>query len=221
MIPILITIDGPAGSGKSSAARAVAEGLGIVNLNTGAAYRAVALLALREGVDLEDGEALAEIAGRVFLKVEGVMLDGEPVPELDLRTPEVSAAASKVSVHAEVRQVLLSVQRDAARRAREDGGAVVEGRDIGTVVLPDAELKIFLSASSEERARRRAVQSGRESELNRIHKAMSLRDRQDTERQTSPLRPAPDAVVLDTTTLDLEEVVARILDLAQNLRRGP
>jgi cytidylate kinase len=221
MIPILITIDGPAGSGKSSAARAVAEGLGIVNLNTGAAYRAVALLALREGVDLEDGEALAEIAGRVFLKVEGVMLDGEPVPELDLRTPEVSAAASKVSVHAEVRQVLLSVQRDAARRAREDGGAVVEGRDIGTVVLPDAELKIFLSASSEERARRRAVQSGRESELDRIHKAMSLRDRQDTERQTSPLRPAPDAVVLDTTTLDLEEVVARILDLAQNLRRGP
>lgn len=221
MIPILITIDGPAGSGKSSAARAVAEGLGIVNLNTGAAYRAVALLALREGVDLEDGEALAEIAGRVFLKVEGVMLDGEPVPELDLRTPEVSAAASKVSVHAEVRQVLLSVQRDAARRAREDGGAVVEGRDIGTVVLPDAELKIFLSASSEERARRRAVQSGRESELDRIHKAMSLRDRQDTERQTSPLRPAPDAVVLDTTTLDLEEVVARILDLAQDLRRGP
>jgi cytidylate kinase len=200
MIPILITIDGPAGSGKSSAARAVAEGLGIVNLNTGAAYRAVALLALREGVDLEDGEALAE---------------------LDLRTSEVSAAASKVSVHAEVRQVLLSVQRDAARRAREDGGAVVEGRDIGTVVLPDAELKIFLSASSEERARRRAVQSGRESELDRIHKAMSLRDRQDTERQTSPLRPAPDAVVLDTTTLDLEEVVARILDLAQNLRRGP
>ncbi|CAN5589409.1 (d)CMP kinase [soil metagenome] len=221
MIPILITIDGPAGSGKSSAARAVAEGLGIVNLNTGAAYRAVALLALREGVDLEDGEALAEIAGRVFLKVEGVMLDGEPVPELDLRTSEVSAAASKVSVHAEVRQVLLSVQRDAARRAREDGGAVVEGRDIGTVVLPDAELKIFLSASSEERARRRAVQSGRESELDRIHKAMSLRDRQDTERQTSPLRPAPDAVVLDTTTLDLEEVVARILDLAQDLRRGP
>lgn len=221
MIPILITIDGPAGSGKSSAARAVAERLGIVNLNTGAAYRAVALLALREGVDLEDGEALAEIAGRVFLKVEGVMLDGEPVPELDLRTSEVSAAASKVSVHAEVRQVLLSVQRDAARRAREDGGAVVEGRDIGTVVLPDAELKIFLSASSEERARRRAVQSGRESELDRIHKAMSLRDRQDTERQTSPLRPAPDAVVLDTTTLDLEEVVARILDLAQDLRRGP
>lgn len=220
MRPILITIDGPAGSGKSSAARAVAERLGIVNLNTGAAYRAVALLALREGVDLDDGGALAEIASRVVLDAGGAWLDGEPVPEPDLRTPEVAAAASKVSVHREVREVLLSVQREAARRAREGGGAVVEGRDIGTVVLPDAELKVFLSASSEERARRRAVQSGRESELERIHKAMSLRDRQDTERQTSPLKPAPDAIVLDTTALDLEEVVARILGLAHGLQQG-
>ncbi len=218
-IPILITIDGPAGSGKSSAARAVADRLGIVTLNTGAAYRAVALLALREGVDVDDGAALAEIAGRVVLGVEGVRLDGEEVSEPDLRTPEVSAAASKVSVHREVREVLLSVQREAARRAREDGGAVVEGRDIGTVVLPDAELKVFLSASSEERARRRAAQSGRESELERIHKAMSVRDRQDSERQASPLRPAPDAVVLDTTALNLEEVVTRILDLARSLQR--
>lgn len=219
-IPILITIDGPAGSGKSSAARAVADRLGIVNLNTGAAYRAVALLALREGVDVDDGAALAEIAGRVVLGVEGVRLDGEEVSEPDLRTPEVSAAASKVSVHREVREVLLSVQREAARRAREDGGAVVEGRDIGTVVLPDAELKVFLSASSEERARRRAAQSGRESELERIHKAISVRDRQDSERQASPLKPAPDAIVLDTTALNLEEVVTRILELARNLQRG-
>lgn len=218
-MPILITIDGPAGSGKSSAARAVADRLGVVNLNTGAAYRAVALLALKERVNLGDGARLAEIAGRVFLEVEGVRIDGEPVPESDLRTPEVSAAASKVSVHTEVREVLLAVQRDAARRARENGGAVVEGRDIGTVVLPDAELKVFLSASSEERARRRAVQSGRESELERIQKAMSLRDRQDTERQTSPLKPAPDAVVLDTTALDLEEVVTLILDLARDMQR--
>lgn len=211
---ILIAIDGPAGSGKSSAARAVAERLGIVNLNTGAAYRAVALLALREGVDLEDGPGLAQLARRVVLDGEGARLDGEPVPEPDLRTPEVSAAASKVSAHGEVREVLLSVQREAAWRAREEGGAVVEGRDIGTVVLPDADLKVFLSASSEERARRRAAQVGRESELERIKKAMSLRDRQDTERQAAPLTPAPDAVVLDTTALDLEEVVARILDLA-------
>ena len=218
MRPILITIDGPAGSGKSSAARIVAERLGIVNLNTGAAYRAVALLALREDADLEDQASLSKNAGRIILDVEGVRIDGEPVPEQELRTPEVSAAASKVSVHREVREVLLTVQRDAARRAREDGGAVVEGRDIGTVVLPDAELKVFLSASSEERARRRAVQSGREGEQQRIHKAISLRDRQDSERQASPLKPAPDAVVLDTTALDLEEVVARILDLASDLQ---
>lgn len=219
MEPILITIDGPAGSGKSSAARAVAERLDIVNLNTGAVYRAVALLALREGVDLDDGGELAGLAGRVFLEVEGVRLDGGPIPEPELRTPEVSAAASKVSVHPEVREVLLPIQRDAARRARDDGGAVVEGRDIGTVVLPDAELKVFLSASSEERARRRAVQSGREAERDRIKKAMSLRDRQDSERRTSPLKPAPDAVVLDTTALDLEEVVARILALARGRQR--
>lgn len=219
MEPILITIDGPAGSGKSSAARAVAERLGIVNLNTGAAYRAVALLALREGVDLDDGAELAGLAGRIFLEVEGVRLDGGSVPEPELRTPEVSAAASKVSVHPEVREVLLPIQRDAARRTRDDGGAVVEGRDIGTVVLPDADLKVFLSASSEERARRRAVQSGREAEQERIKKAMSVRDRQDSERRTSPLKPAPDAVVLDTTTLDLEEVVTRILDLAHGRQR--
>ncbi len=219
MRTILITIDGPAGSGKSSAARAVAERLGIVNLNTGAAYRAVALLAFREDVDIEDQASLAGSAGRISLDIEGARIDGEPVPEHELRTPEVSAAASKVSAHREVREVLLAAQRDAARRAREGGGAVVEGRDIGTVVLPDAELKVFLSASSEERARRRAVQSGREGEQQRIHEAISLRDRQDSERQASPLKPAPDAVVLDTTALDLEEVVAHILDLARDLQR--
>lgn len=220
MRPILITIDGPAGSGKSSAARAVAEGLGVVNLNTGAAYRTVALLALREGVELDDESSLIELAERIVLDVDGTRIDGTPVLEADLRTPEVSAAASRVSAHPGVREILLRVQRDAARRAREGGGAVVEGRDIGTVVLPDAELKIFLSASSGERARRRAVQSGREAELHRIHEAISLRDRQDTQRQASPLKPAEDAVVVDTTTLDLEEVVKRILDLAIDLRQA-
>lgn len=177
------------------------------------------MLALCEGVDLEDQASLAGSAGRISLEIEGVRIDDDLVPEHKLRTPEVSAAASKVSVHREVREVLLAAQRDAARRTRENGGAVVEGRDIGTVVLPDAELKVFLSASSEERARRRAVQSGREGEQQRIHEAISLRDRQDSERQASPLKPAPDAVVLDTTAHDLEEVVARILDLARNLQQ--
>jgi cytidylate kinase len=217
---VLVAIDGPAGSGKSSVARAVAGELGVVNLNTGAVYRAVALVALREGVDLEDGASLAEISRRVGLDGGGARVDGTPVLEEELRTPEVSAAASTVSARSEVRAVLLDVQREAARKAREQGGAVVEGRDIGTVVLPDAELKIFLSAAPEERARRRAHQTGREAELDRIREAMKKRDRQDSERATSPLKAAPDAVVLDTTALSLEEVVARVLDLARDLRKG-
>ena len=217
---MLVAIDGPAGSGKSSVARAVAGELGLIDLNTGAAYRAVALLALREGVDLEDGALLAEIARRVDLDADGARMDGAGVPEEDLRTPEVSAAASKVSAKPQVREVLLSVQREAAHKAREEGGAVVEGRDIGTVVLPDADLKIFLQAAPEERARRRAHQTGREAELDRIREAIKKRDRQDSERETSPLKPAPDAVILDTTTLSLGEVVSRVLDLARGLQKG-
>ena len=217
---MLIAIDGPAGSGKSSVARAVAGKLGFIDLNTGAAYRAVALLALREGVDLEDGTVLAEITRRVDLDADGARVDGAPVPEEDLRAPEVSAAASKVSARPEVRDVLLSVQREAAQKARGEGGAVVEGRDIGTVVLPDADLKIFLQAAPEERARRRAHQTGREAELDRIREAIKKRDRQDSERETSPLKPAPDAVILDTTALSLDEVVSRVLDLARGLQKG-
>ena len=215
---ILVTIDGPAGSGKSSVARAVAGRLGVVNLNTGAAYRAAALLALRENADLVDPEKLAALARRVDLDPEGATIDGKRVGETDLRSPEVSAAASKVSVHAPLREVLLPVQRAAAQKARVEGGAVVEGRDIGTVVLPDAELKVYLSAAPEERARRRAYQTGREGELDRIRAAIARRDRQDSEREISPLKPAADAVVLDTTSLSLEEVVSTVLDLAADLR---
>ena len=216
---ILVAIDGPAGSGKSSVARAVAGRLGVVNLNTGAAYRAVALLALRESVDLDDGPGLAELARRVELDPEGASIDGKRVPEPDLRTPEVSAAASRVSAHAQLRRVLLPVQRTAAGKARGQGGAVVEGRDIGTVVLPNAELKVYLSAEAEERARRRASQTGREGELDRIRDAIARRDRQDSEREISPLKPAEDAVVLDTTSLSLEEVISEVLDLAESLRK--
>jgi CMP/dCMP kinase len=216
---ILVAIDGPAGSGKSSVARAVAGRLGVVNLNTGAAYRAAALLALREDVDLEDGSGLAALAKRVDLDPDGASIDGERVAEPDLRTPEVSAAASKVSAHAQLREVLLPLQRTAAEKAREQGGAVVEGRDIGTVVLPDADLKVYLSAAPEERARRRASQTGKEGELDRIRAAIARRDRQDSEREISPLKPAADAVVLDTTSLTLEEVISEVLDLAYNLRK--
>jgi len=216
---LLIAMDGPAGSGKSSVAKAVAERLGIANLNTGSLYRAVALLALREGLDLDDGADLSRAAGSIELSPDGALVDGAAIFEEDLRSPEVSAAASKVSAHPEVRRVLLGVQRQAAEEARDQGGAVMEGRDIGTVVLPDAELKVFLLAAPEERARRRAVQSGREGELERIREAMKARDRQDSEREVSPLKSAPDAVILDTTELDLDEVVSVILDLARNLQK--
>ena len=215
---LLIAIDGPAGSGKSSVAREVAARLGIADLNTGALYRAVALLALREDLDLDDGVSLSKTAVSIELSPDGARIDGTKIPEADLRTPDVSAAASKVSAHPEVRKVLLDGQRVAAVEARKAGGAVMEGRDIGTVVLPDADLKVFLSAAPEERARRRAVQSGRESEFDRIREAMKMRDRQDSEREVSPLKPAPDAVVLDTTELELDEVVSRVLDLARGLR---
>ena len=217
---ILVAIDGPAGSGKSSVARAVAGRLGFVNLNTGAAYRAAALLALREGVDLDDGEGLAALARRVELDPEGASIDGGRIGERNLRSPEVSAAASKISAHAPLRHVLLPVQRAAAEEARARGGAVVEGRDIGTVVLPDAELKVYLSAAPEERARRRAYQTGREEELDRIRAAIARRDRRDSEREISPLKPAADAVVLDTTSLSLEAVISRVLELAARLREG-
>jgi CMP/dCMP kinase len=220
MKDILVTIDGPAGSGKSSVARHVAGRLGLVNLNTGAAYRAAALIALREGADLSDGPRIADLARRIGLDPDGASIDGRRVPDPDLRTPEVASAASKVSANAALREVLLPVQRAAAVEARERGGAVVEGRDIGTVVLPDAELKVFLLADPEERARRRARQTGREAELDRIREAISRRDRQDSEREVSPLKPAPDAIVLDTTTLELEEVVSLVLDLASGLRGG-
>jgi cytidylate kinase len=173
---------------------------------------------LREDVDLADGEGLAALARRVELDPDGASIDGGRVGESDLRSPEVSAAASKVSAHPPLREVLLPVQRAAAQKARAKGGAVVEGRDIGTVVLPDAELKVYLSAAPEERARRRAYQTGREGELDRIRAALARRDRQDSEREISPLKPASDAVVLDTTSLSLEEVISRVLDLATDLR---
>ena len=212
MQAFLIAIDGPAGSGKSSVARAVAESVGLSNLDTGATYRAVALLSLTEGVATEDGRSLAALAARVELDEAGVLVDGKRLPAGALRTPEVSAQASRVSAHPEVRRVLVERQRAAAESL---GGAVMEGRDIGTVVLPDASLKVFLSASPDERARRRAAQTSREGEIERIREAMRARDKRDAERDASPLIPAPDAVVIDTTGLSLEEVVERVVGLAR------
>ena len=214
MRKISISIDGPAGSGKSSVARQVARRLGISHLDTGATYRAVALGALRRGVDPGDADGLSEVARTVSLTPEGIELRGALVEDAELRTPEVSAAASQVSQHPLVRQVLVERQRAAGKEA---GAVVMEGRDIGTVVLPDADLKVFLSASPEERAFRRAKQSGKTAEVERIRAAIGDRDRQDSEREASPLRSAADAIEIDTTGLTLDEVVEQVLGLAERV----
>lgn len=212
---MLVAIDGPAGSGKSSVARIVAKRLGMVHLDTGATYRAVAYQALNLNYNLKDERGLAKVAEQVEITPEGVRVAGNEIHDEELRVPEVSAAASEVSVHPGVRRVLVQRQREAALKA---GDAVMEGRDIGTVVLPDAQFKFFLSASPEERARRRALQSGTGEEMESVRRALLLRDKKDIERETSPLKPADGAVVIDTTDLSLEEVVAWILAEIEKFR---
>lgn len=207
---MVIAIDGPAGAGKSTVARAVARELGFTYLDSGAMYRCVALAVSRTGADPDDGDAAGEVAERVRIEFDDgrVSLDGEDVSAA-IRTPEVSALASRVSVHPRVREALVAEQR----RLIASGRYVAEGRDIGTVVSPDAPLKVFLGASDEERARRRAAETGEPFE--EVLRAQRERDRRDREREHAPLRPAEDAVELDTTGLPVEEVVARVVELAR------
>jgi len=199
---MLIAIDGPAGAGKSTVARAVADALGFTYLDSGAMYRCVALAELR---GVEDPLACEiELGGEV-------MLDGEDVTDA-IRSPEVSARASEVAARPEVRGHLVALQRSMIR----NGDYVAEGRDIGTVVAPDAELKVFLTASPEERARRRAEQLGVDPE--QVLAEQRERDTRDTTREHSPLAPAPDALRVDTTGLSIDEVVAQIARLVQAVR---
>jgi cytidylate kinase len=208
---MLIAIDGPAGAGKSTVARAVAERLGFTYLNSGAMYRCVALLSLgapgREPAALARG-ARIELEERVVLDGERVVLDGRDVTE-EIRTPEVSEAASRVASDQGVREALVAKQRELIAV----GDWVAEGRDIGTVVAPDAALKIFLTAAPEERARRRAVQLGADQDT--VLAEQTLRDERDSTREHSPLEPAAGALELDTTGLSIAGVVDRIAALAQ------
>jgi cytidylate kinase len=199
--PLVIAIDGPAGSGKSTVARAVAERLGVEVLDTGAMYRAITVLAQRAGLDLSDGDKVTLVAAEAALDVgDRVRSHGVDLTDA-LRTDEVNAGVSVVSAHPAVRAVLVDEQR--AWIAGRDG-AVVEGRDIGTVVWPEAQVKVYLTASDAERARRRTEERG---------DSVARRDRLDERRATSPLRPAEDAHVLDTTDRAVEDVVAEILGL--------
>jgi len=207
---MVIAIDGPAGAGKSTVARRVADALGFTYLDSGAMYRCVALAALREGVDVDDGEALGELAWSLEIGFErgSVRLGGEPVGG-EIRSPEVTVAASHVSVHPQVRQAMVKRQRELIATGRY----VAEGRDIGTVVSPASPLKVFLNASAEERARRRATEIGGDRAA--VLKALEDRDRRDSTREHGALRSADDAVELDTTDLSVEQVVERVVALAR------
>jgi cytidylate kinase len=207
---MVIAIDGPAGAGKSTVARGVAGELGFTYLDSGAMYRCVALATLQGGADLDDGEAVGALAEGLGIDFDGrrVLLDGEDVSD-EIRTPEVSAAASQVSVHPRVRDAMVARQRELIAAA----DYVAEGRDIGTVVSPDSPLKVFLTASDEERARRRAAETGEDVEA--VLAAQRQRDARDTEREHGALRAAADAVELDTTGLTQDEVVARVVALAR------
>ena len=218
MRKLIIAIDGPVGSGKSTLARRVAELMGYVYIDTGAMYRSIALKALRRGVSLDAADALAALAAetRIDLRAENgtqrVFLDGEDVT-LAIRTPEVSQAASKVAIVPGVRKVLVAEQR----RAGERGGVVMEGRDIGSVVFPDAGLKIFLVASPEVRAERRwreHQQKGDAIDLPRTLEEIHERDLRDSGRDDSPLIRAKDAVVVDSTAMEPEEVARLVVMLA-------
>jgi cytidylate kinase len=212
---MVIAIDGPAGAGKSSVARAVAAALGFTYLDSGAMYRCVALAGIERGADLDDGEAMGAVARSLAIELDGerVGLDGRVVGAA-IRAPEVTAAASRVSVHPAVREAMVARQRQLI----EAGRYVAEGRDIGTVVSPDAPLKVFLTASAGERARRRAAQTGEDEAT--VLAAQRERDQRDETRRHSALRAAPDAVEIDTTDLGLDEVVARIVELARERSLG-
>ena len=207
---MVIAIDGPAGAGKSSVARGVAAALGFTYLDSGAMYRCVALDALERGTGLDDGEALGALARELEIRLEGDrVLLGDRDVGAQIREPGVTAAASRVSVHPQVREAMVARQRQLIAAGR----FVAEGRDIGTVVSPDSPLKVFLTASDEERARRRAAQTGEDFES--VLEAQRRRDARDTEREHGALRAAADAVELDTTGLGLEEVVGRVVGLAR------
>jgi cytidylate kinase len=212
---MVIAIDGPAGAGKSTVARAVAAALRFTYLDSGAMYRCVALAGLESGADLDDAGAMSELAGRLRIELEddGVELDGRDVSAA-IREPRVTEASSRVSVHPSVREAMVARQRQLI----EAGRYVAEGRDIGTVVSPDAPLKVFLTASAEERARRRAAQTGEDGVA--VLAAQRERDERDETREHSALRAADDAVEIDTTGLGLDEVVEKVVALARQRDLG-
>lgn len=212
---INVAIDGPAGAGKSTVSRAAAKAVGYIYVDTGALYRAVGVNALRKGIDTKDKPAVAASLADISVDLvfengeQKVLLNGENV-SAEIRTPPASMAASDVSAVPEVRAFLFDLQRDIAKR----NNCIMDGRDIGTVVLPDAKVKIFLTASPEERAKRRyneLIEKGTEVKYEDVLSELIERDYNDSHREIAPLKPAEDGVILDTTGLSLEQSVEEII----------
>jgi cytidylate kinase len=209
---LIIAIDGPVGAGKTTAARLLARRLGYCHIESGAMYRALAWKALTQGIDLSDPAALVNLLSQTTLELRPtadgfvVVVDGADITGA-LRSPQIQAAASVLSVHASVREKLVEKQRDLGAQ----GGVVMDGRDIGTVVFPDAAMKFYLTASLDERGRRRFQESSQEfGTIEATLEEVAERDRRDTERVASPLKPAANAILIDTTRLGPEEVVGRM-----------
>jgi len=214
---MVVAIDGPSGSGKSTIARGVSAALGLDVLDTGAMYRAVALAAIEGAVALSDEHGCAAVARKHVIGVDDgiTTMDGRDVSD-EIRGPHVTAAVSTVAAHPEVRAVLVAQQRS---WIADHGAGVVEGRDIGTVVFPAARLKVFLTASDDERARRRQrdeVASDRAVDVDDVRTALARRDALDSGRVVSPLRVADDAVLVDTTGRDVDDIVAELVDRARH-----
>jgi CMP/dCMP kinase len=213
--PLIIAIDGPSGAGKGTVARAIASTLGYRHVDSGAMYRAVGWKAIREGIPLEDEAGVARLAERAHIDIGSTTtVDGHDVTHA-IRTPEIDRAAASVARLPSVRTILVARQRAMGT----DGGVVMEGRDIGTVVFPQADVKIYLDASAEERARRRAhdpAHHGGPEKISDVATLLTERDRLDTTRTASPLYAAPDAVVIDTTGKQVAEVVEEVMGIVKS-----
>ena len=220
---LVITVDGPAGSGKSTVSKILAERISYVYLDTGLLYRAIAYKAMQRGIYIENDEALRELCNDIHIPIETggdmkVLIDGEDVSD-NVRTEEIGMLASSISAISGVRDALLPLQRNAGKY----GGIVTEGRDMGTVVFPGADVKFYLDADVDERANRRyeqLIEDGGNAKLDEVRRGLEMRDQRDMGRKVAPLKPAQDSAVIDTTGIDIEKVVKMMVAIVEERSKG-